>query len=218
VTQVVVDADDPAFRNPTKPIGRFYSEADAEGLRRDRGWIMVEDAGRGYRRVVPSPQPRRIVEWEAVRAVVDSGALVIAAGGGGVPVIEQDHRFVGVEAVIDKDRAAQKLANLVGAHTLVLLTEVENVAVDFGTPTQRWLNVVSLDEMRAYLHEGQFPAGSMGPKVEAALTFIESGGERAIITSTDRLVAAMNSREVGTQIVGSDRALPHVAQAATESV
>lgn len=205
-TQVVVDADDPAFSRPTKPIGRFYSQTDAEALRLERGWVMVEDAGRGYRRVVPSPQPVRIVEWRAVRALVESGTLTIAAGGGGIPVVERDGALVGVEAVIDKDRAAQQLANLVGARTLVLLTEVENVAVDFGTPQQRPLVRVSVEEMRRYYDEGQFPPGSMGPKVESALNFIESGGERAIITTTARLVQAMKSDAVGTQIVAATRA------------
>jgi carbamate kinase len=203
ITQVVVDADDPAFRTPTKPIGRFYSAQDAADLRRDRGWTLVEDAGRGYRRVVPSPRPKGIVEWEAVKLLVESGALVIAAGGGGIPVVEAEGRLVGVEAVIDKDRAAQRLASLVGAQTLVLLTEVEHVAIDFGTPKQKSLGEVSVDEMRRHLNGGQFPPGSMGPKVEAAVDFLESGGDRAIITSTERLVRAMDSRRVGTQVVAT---------------
>jgi carbamate kinase len=201
VTQVVVERDDPAFRTPTKPIGRFYSAQDAAELRNERGWTLVEDAGRGYRRVVPSPKPRSIVEWEAVKVLVESGALVIAAGGGGIPVIEEEGRLRGVEAVIDKDRAAQKLASLVGARTLVLLTEVDHVAIDFGTPRQRSLGEVTVEEMREHLEAGQFPPGSMGPKVEAAVDFVESGGDRTIITSTEKLVRAMDSRRIGTQIV-----------------
>lgn len=201
VTQVVVERDDPAFHTPTKPIGRFYSAADAHVLRRERGWIMVEDAGRGYRRVVPSPRPQRVVEWSAIRALLESGALVIAAGGGGIPVVEEDHALVGVEAVIDKDRAAQKLATLVGARTLVLLTEVEHVAVDYGTARQRPLRSTSVEELRQHYRAGQFPPGSMGPKVEAALDFLDAGGERAIITSATHLGDAMARPDIGTQVV-----------------
>lgn len=211
VTQVTVDAADPAFGTPTKPIGRFYSLADAERVQEERGWTMVEDAGRGYRRVVPSPAPLDIVEWQAVRALLEAGVLVIAAGGGGVPVIESGVTRTGIDAVIDKDLAAQKLASLVNAGVLVLLTEVEAVAVEFGTPRQRALGLCGLDEIRGYQAEGQFPAGSMGPKVRAAVQFIESGGERAIITSTSWLLPALEDHAVGTQIVakarvsGSDR-------------
>lgn len=202
VTQVVVDADDPAFQTPTKPIGRFYSAADAESLRSERGWDMVEDAGRGYRRVVPSPVPRSIVEWPAVRALLEAGVLVVAAGGGGIPVVMAGAgRHLGVEAVIDKDLAAQKLASLVNAGVLVLLTEVNAVAVDFGTERQRSLGVCSLADMKAHYAAGQFPAGSMGPKVRAAIQFLESGGRRAIITSTALLVEAMHDASVGTQVV-----------------
>lgn len=204
VTQVVVDPEDRAFSRPTKPIGRFYDAAEADSLREQRGWDMVEDAGRGYRRVVPSPVPQTIVEWPAIRALVEAGILVIAAGGGGVPVVpSEDGSLVGVEAVIDKDSAAQVLGSLVGAGVLVLLTEVPAVAVNFGTPEQRPLGTVSLEEMKRYQSEGQFPEGSMGPKVRAAIAFLECGGERAIITSADRLVAAVEGRVEGTQIVAS---------------
>lgn len=200
VTQVEVDANDPAFDAPTKPIGRFYTRDEAETLERESGWHMVEDAGRGYRRVVPSPIPHSIVEWPAIRALLDAGQIVIAAGGGGVPVIRGEAGGLeGVEAVIDKDRSAQRLATLVGANVLVLLTEVEAVAVDFGTPEQRPLDQVSLDEIRQYHAEGQFPKGSMGPKIEAAIAFLESGGERVIITSTEHLRSAVEGRG-GTRI------------------
>jgi len=202
VTQVVVDPKDPAFVHPTKPIGRFYGAEEAARLREERGWDMVEDAGRGYRRVVPSPSPRSIVEWPAVKQLADAGTLVIAAGGGGIPVVrDAEGRLRGIEAVIDKDLAAQRLASLVGARTLVLLTEVENVAINFGTPDQQPLGVVTLGEMKQYYAEGQFPAGSMGPKVLAAMGFLEDGGDRSIITSAEHLVAAVNDRAIGTQIV-----------------
>ena len=204
VTQVVVDADDPAFETPTKPIGRFYDPDEAERLRRNQGWDMVEDAGRGYRRVVPSPQPRTIHEWPAVRSLVAAGVLVIAAGGGGIPVVrDPDGTLRGVEAVIDKDLASQKLASLVQARTLVLLTEVDAVAVNFGTPQQRPLQLVELQELKDHQRDGQFPAGSMGPKVQAAIDFLESGGDRVVITSPPNLTAAVNGLSIGTQIVRS---------------
>jgi carbamate kinase len=202
VTQVVVDEADPAFRTPTKPIGRFYRYEEAEALRLERGWDMVEDAGRGYRRVVASPIPRNIVEWPAVKTLVNAGTLVIATGGGGVPVVSDGLGGVrGVEAVIDKDFASQRLGSLIGACTLVLLTEVDRVAVNYGTPDQRPLQTVSLDEIKRHLADGQFPPGSMGPKIQAAIGFLEEGGERAIITAAGNLVAAVDDPTVGTQIV-----------------
>lgn len=204
VTQVLVDKHDPAFGRPTKPIGRFYSEAESKQLTEERGWRMVEDAGRGWRRVVPSPMPQTIVEWPAIKALVSAGLLVIAAGGGGVPVVQgSDGTLAGVEAVIDKDFAAQRLATLVGARTLALLTEVEHVAIDFGTPAQRPLRSVTVDELERHLRDGQFPAGSMGPKVQAAIEFLHAGGDRAIITSPKRLADAVASREIGTQVVAT---------------
>ncbi len=204
VTQVIVDPNDPAFETPTKPIGRFYGRTEAERLRREQGWDMVEDAGRGYRRVVPSPQPVTIQEWPAVRSLVAAGVLVIAAGGGGIPVVrERDGSLRGVEAVIDKDLAAQKLASLVQARTLVLLTEVDAVAVNFGTPQQRSLQLVELLELKGHQQNGQFPAGSMGPKVKAAIDFLESGGDRVVITSAANLIAAVNGLSTGTQVVRS---------------
>lgn len=206
VTQVQVSVDDPAFNSPTKPIGRFYSAQEAEELRRERGWSVVEDAGRGYRRVVPSPLPKSIVEWEAIKLLADSGVLVVAAGGGGIPVVgDETGRLAGVEAVIDKDLSAQRLATLIGARTLVLLTEVAAVAINFGTPEQRPLGLVSLAEMRRHYDEGQFPPGSMGPKVRAAIAFLEEVGERVIITSSDNLVEAVTGGRIGTQIVRDSR-------------
>ena len=200
LTQTVVDADDPAFARPAKPIGAFFTVEEAQIHRTRDRWVMVEDAGRGYRRVVPSPYPREIVEWPAVRSLADNGSLVIAAGGGGVPVIVREGRLVGVEAVIDKDFASRLLANLVGAGTLVLLTGVERVAVDFGTPQQRPLDEVDVETLQRYEAEGQFPAGSMGPKVRAAIEFVERGGGRALITSPEGLVDAVAGR-AGTQVL-----------------
>lgn len=215
VTQVVVDRDDPAFQSPTKPIGRFYSAAEADGLRRDRGWVMVEDAGRGYRRVVPSPTPREIVEWPAIKAMIEADVLTIAAGGGGVPVIkESDGSLTGVEAVIDKDLAAERLASLVGATDFVLLTEVDAIAVDFGTPQQRPLGRVSLDEIGKHAADGQFPDGSMGPKVRAAMAFLKSGGRRAIVTSASRLQEALIQETAGT-IVFAESPVTYAAAAVT---
>jgi carbamate kinase len=201
VTQVVVDADDPAFASPTKPIGRFYTAEAARALREEKGWTMVEDAGRGYRRVVASPSPKHIVEWPSIRSLVADGQLVIAAGGGGVPVVERSPGdYAGVEAVIDKDGSAEVLASLVGADTLVLLTEVEAVAVDFGTPRQRPLSDVPLSELKGYYEAGQFPDGSMGPKIRAVIQFLEAGGKRAIITSTRHLMTAVRDGSAGTQV------------------
>jgi carbamate kinase len=203
VSQVVVDPDDPAFQRPTKPIGRFYGEVEAASLHSQRGWTMVEDAGRGYRRVVPSPMPKDIVEWPSIKVLADAGVLIIAAGGGGVPVVRENDTLQGVEAVIDKDLTACRLGSLIGAKTLVLLTEVEAVAVNFGTPEQRPLGLVSLTEMRDYYRAGHFPPGSMGPKVRSALEFLDAGGERVIITTPDRLVSAVEDRIGGTQITAS---------------
>lgn len=204
VTQVVVADDDPAFQNPTKPVGRFYSSSEAETLRQTKGWTMLEDAGRGYRRVVPSPQPLSIVEWPAIAALVQTGALVIGAGGGGIPVVEIEVNgrslLRGIEAVIDKDRASARLASLIGANVLVLLTDVDRVAVDYGTERQRWLDKVALGDIKRYLDAGEFPRGSMGPKVESAIRFLEDGGQRAIITSTANMVRAVTTSG-GTEIV-----------------
>ncbi|MDR7481029.1 MAG: carbamate kinase [Armatimonadota bacterium] len=199
VTQVVVDPDDPAFRHPTKPIGPFYHPVEAEARRR-LGWVMVEDAGRGWRRVVPSPEPVEIVEGPVVRALVERDVAVIAAGGGGIPVVRGERGYVGVEGVIDKDLAAAVLARTLGARLLVISTAVEHVALYYGTPRAQPLGRVTLAEARRYLTEGHFPPGSMGPKITAAVRFLEAGGQAVIITAPWALGRAL-AGETGTQIV-----------------
>lgn len=194
-TQVVVDRNDPAFQTPTKPIGPFYTEMEARAMEQEKGYVMREDAGRGWRRVVPSPLPRRIVEIGAVRLLWDH-AIVITCGGGGIPVTEHpDGTLEGVAAVIDKDFAAELLAEEVGADLLLILTEVEKVAVRFGTPEQRELDHLSLAEAARYAAEGQFGVGSMLPKVEAAMKFVRANpGKRAIITSLDKCLDALDGK------------------------
>jgi carbamate kinase len=201
VTQVLVDRTDPAFQNPTKPIGPFYDRELAERLAVEKGWTVVQDSGRGWRRVVPSPQPIEVIEAPMIKALSSAGVIVIAAGGGGVPVVrEPDGSLTGVEAVIDKDLAAERLAALVGADTLLLLTGVHRIGLDYGTPTQRDLDVMSITDAKQYLADGQFPPGSMGPKVKAAIRFIEDGGREAIITAPEALAAALAGAD-GTRIV-----------------
>ena len=194
-TQVVVDRRDPAFQTPTKPIGAFYTEEEARRLEREKGYTMKEDAGRGWRRVVPSPLPRRIVEIGAVRLLWDH-AIVITCGGGGVPVIENpDGTLEGVAAVIDKDFAAELLAEAVGADTLLILTEVEKVAIRFGQPDQEDLSHLSLADAARYVREGQFGVGSMLPKVEAAMKFVRANpGKKAIITSLNKALEALDGK------------------------
>lgn len=202
VTQVLVSLDDPAFENPTKPIGPFYTPARAERLRQQRGYVMKEDASRGYRRVVPSPDPKAIVEREAIRRLVDDGVVVIASGGGGIPVVHSDSGMLrGVEAVIDKDLAGQRLALDLGADTFLILTDVERVALDYARPGQRFIDKATTSEMREWQAQGHFSPGSMGPKVTAAIRFVESGGSRAIITSLDQAIAALDG--AGTHITSS---------------
>jgi len=203
VTHVEVDRDDPAFDNPTKPIGPFFSERQARRLAEERGWVVRQDAGRGFRRVVPSPDPRAIVEADAIGTLVDEGFTLIAAGGGGIPVVRRGKRWVGVDAVIDKDLSAERLASDIGADTLLMLTGVDRVAVDFGTLDQRPLSNIGVDEARELLDQGQFPPGSMGPKVTAAIRFVEGGGARAIITSPRRAVAALAGTH-GTVVVPAE--------------
>lgn len=192
VTQMVVEADDPAFRNPTKPIGPFYSREEAEAIQREKGYAMKEDAGRGYRRVVPSPLPRRIVEIGQVRDLWDN-TIVITCGGGGVPVVETAQgRLEGVAAVIDKDFAAELLAEQVDADVLMILTEVEKVAIHWGKPDQKDLSQMSLAEASRYVEEGHFAPGSMLPKVQAAMKFVRSDpSKKAIITSLDKALDAL---------------------------
>jgi carbamate kinase len=200
ITQIVVDADDPAFRSATKPIGPFYTKAQATRMAREHGWNVVDDAGRGWRRVVPSPRPVRVVEAQLIRALVDAGVVPIAGGGGGIPVVETDKGLRGVEAVIEKDRTTGVLARELGADRVLFLTGVDRVAVGWGTPAQRWLDRLPVREARALLAAGEFPPGSMGPKVEAAVDFIERGGSAAVITSLDCVSDAVAGR-AGTQIV-----------------
>jgi carbamate kinase len=206
LTHTVVDPEDPAFGAPTKPIGGFYEEAVARRLAEANGWAVAEDSGRGWRRLVASPRPVRILEQEAIETLVDAGFLVVAAGGGGIPVVERpDGRLEGVEAVIDKDFASALLARSVGADLLCITTGVDRVAIDFGTPQQRALDVVGIDEARRHLADGQFPAGSMGPKIEAALAFLEAGGDEVVITSPERLADALDGT-AGTRIVATAHA------------
>jgi carbamate kinase len=204
ITHTVVDAHDPAFTHPTKPIGSFYAEEEADRLKDTERWEMVEDAGRGYRRVVASPRPKRIVELDAVAALIRDGFIVVAAGGGGIPVVENEEGLQGVEAVIDKDFASSLLASGLGADLFVITTGVPQVALDFGKPNQRFLDRVAAGEMRKHLAEGQFPPGSMGPKIQAALDFLDAGGGEVLITSTDRLASALGG-ETGTRIVAEGK-------------
>ena len=200
ITQVVVDERDPAFTHPSKPIGPFYTKAQAARMAHDHGWHIVEDSGRGWRRVVASPRPLRIVETRLIRTLVDAGMIPIAVGGGGIPVVESPAGYRGIEAVIEKDLATAVLARDLEAHLAFFLTGVERVAVAFGKPEQRFLDRLTVAEARRLLAAGEFPAGSMGPKVEAAIQFLEMGGSRAVITSLDRLGPAA-AGTAGTQIV-----------------
>jgi len=200
ITQMVVDPNDPAFANPTKPVGPFYSAYYAEQRMKETGEKWIEDAGRGWRRVVPSPDPIRIVEQDAILSLVRTGAIVIANGGGGIPVIEKGGLYKGVEAVIDKDLGGECLARDVGADVLLILTDVAHVALHYKTPHQVDLHTVQLDDLIRYQQEGHFNAGSMGPKVEACRRFVERGGEAAIIAQLDKAVEAIHGN-AGTRIV-----------------
>ncbi|HEY7589991.1 MAG TPA: carbamate kinase [Candidatus Limnocylindrales bacterium] len=201
LTHTVVDAADPAFGQPTKPIGPFYTAAEARTRGERNGWQMIEDSGRGYRRVVPSPVPLRIVESDQIRALVDAGFVVVAVGGGGIPVVEESSGvYQGVEAVIDKDRASALLAASLGVPLLVLSTGVEQVAVHFRQPDQRFLDRLPVSDARRYLAEGEFPKGSMGPKIEAAIAFLERGGEEVLITTPAALERAI-AGATGTRVV-----------------
>lgn len=200
ITQVIVSAEDPAYQNPTKFVGPFFSQEQAEDIMKTKGHTMKEDSGRGWRRVVPSPEPLEIVEGKTIKKLLDEGCLVIAVGGGGIPVIRTDLGLVGVEAVIDKDKAGQRLAQDVGADLLFLLTEVDRVCINFGKPEQKELSCMTIKEAQQYLDEGHFPAGSMGPKVEAGIRFAASGLNRlAAIVSLERANKVL-SGESGTII------------------
>lgn len=200
LTRTVVDANDAAFEQPTKPIGPFYTAEEAKTVRDEHpDWTIVEDAGRGYRRVVPSPKPISIMEAAAIRTLAQEGVTLIAAGGGGVPVVRKDNDITGVEAVIDKDFTAAKLAELVDADELVILTAVQYVTKDFTKPTQEDIKQATVAEMQALVDEGQFPAGSMKPKVEAAMSFVTATGRNAVITSLDNIAAYLENGD-GTVI------------------
>jgi carbamate kinase len=200
VTQVVVDEDDPAFKNPTKPVGPFYTEEQAREKTEKLGWEMIEDAARGYRRVVPSPIPKEIVEYRMIKAAVEDNIIVIAVGGGGVPVVRRKDRLYGIEAVIDKDRASSILARSLGADLFIIPTDAEKVYLNFKKANQQALDRVTLDEAKRYLNDGHFPPGNMGPKIEAVIGFIEGGGEHAIITTPELLGRAVDG-ETGTHFV-----------------
>jgi carbamate kinase len=204
VTETLVSPNDPAMQHPTKPIGPFYSRGDAEEKHRLLGWHIVEDAARGYRRVVPSPEPIEIVELDAIRSLIDRGVLVVSTGGGGVPVISVDGALQGVEAVIDKDRASALLAAELGVDLFIISTDTDYVYLDYKKHGQRPLMKVTAAEMKKHLAAGHFPPGNMGPKVESVLRFLESGGKEAVITSFEHLCEAVTGT-TGTHIV---RALP----------
>jgi carbamate kinase len=209
VTQTEVSASDPAFQNPTKPIGGFMSAEEAERRRVQEGWQVIEDAGRGWRRVVASPQPVRIVEEEAVKTLINAGIVTITVGGGGIPVVADEEGYLhGTAAVIDKDLASALLANVIGADMLIISTAVEKVALNFGKPNQQWLDEMTVDEARAYLAEGgHFAKGSMAPKIQAVIQFLERGGKQAIITNPENIARAL-ARETGTHVVFQRSAAP----------
>jgi carbamate kinase len=197
-----VDRDDPAFKNPTKPIGSFMDEMEARRRETDMDWTVVEDAGRGWRRVVASPLPKEVVELEAIKTLIAAGEVVIAVGGGGIPVIDLGNRqYVGTAAVIDKDYASSLLARLIGADLLLISTAVEKVALNFGKPDQKWIDRMTLDEVKKYLAEGShFAKGSMAPKIQAIVWFLEAGGKQAIVTNPENIQRALRG-ETGTVIL-----------------
>ncbi len=203
VTQVIVDPGDPLFDKYTKYIGQFYAEDQIKTLARENGWTVKEDANRGWRRVVPSPKPIHIVNAKAIKRLVDDGYVVIAAGGGGIPVyVEAGNKLEGVDAVVDKDLASAVLAREIGAEELIILTDVDQVAINYGKENQEWLTEVTADRAHEYLHQEHFPYGSMGPKVKAAINFIGWGGKKVVITSIEKLAAAIEGK-AGTTIVPS---------------
>jgi len=201
VTQTIVDRNDKAFQNPTKPIGSFMNEATAKERAANEKWTVVEDAGRGWRRVVASPIPKRIVEADAIQNLIKAGFVVVAVGGGGIPVVENENGdLIGVEAVIDKDFGSSVLANMIGADLFVISTAVEKVAINFNKPNQKWLDKMTVAEAKAYMAEGHFAKGSMLPKIQAILNFLEHGGKQALITNPENISRALNG-ETGTWIV-----------------
>jgi carbamate kinase len=202
VTQVLVDKNDPAFQKPSKPIGSFMDDAEARRREKEMAWSVVEDAGRGWRRVVASPLPKEVVELDAVKCLIDAGTVVITVGGGGIPVIDAgDHKYEGVAAVIDKDFASSLLASLINADLFLISTAVEKVAINFGKPEQKWLDKMTLAEAKQYLAEGtHFAKGSMAPKIQAIIWFLENGGKQALITNPENIGRALKG-ETGTWIV-----------------
>lgn len=201
ITRVIVDKHDSAFQHPTKPIGPFYSKEEAEKVKGQRPDVVVkEDAGRGYRRVVASPDPKVIAERNAIRTLVDAGFVVVACGGGGIPIIEESGTAMGVEAVIDKDLAGQRLATLIGANIFVVLTDVDGAYTHYGTPKQELITEITTGRLKNYLKEGEFKEGSMAPKIEAAIRFVEGGGDQAIIASLGKLTEALENK-TGTHII-----------------
>lgn len=200
VTQMLVDKHDPALKNPSKFVGPFYEKEKVEELVQTHGWIIKEDPGRGWRRVVPSPVPQEIIAKKSIQLLIENDVVVIAAGGGGIPVYMENNGWLeGLDAVIDKDLASAVLGNGVGAEELVILTGVERVALNYGKPNQTFLDKLTIAEARKYLAEGHFPSGSMGPKMQAAINFLEGGGRRVIITSIEKSAAAAHGR-AGTVI------------------
>ena len=200
LSQVVVAADDPAMNAPSKPVGPFMSQREAEARRDEEGWQIVEDAARGWRRVVPSPLPLEIVEERVICDLIRRGMLVIALGGGGIPVVRENGRLRGIEAVIDKDRASALLATSLHVDQLIISTDTDRIYLDYKTPRQQPLDRVTVAQLRRYSEDGHFPPGNMGPKVEAALSFMENGGREAIITRYEQLVDAVHDR-AGTHIL-----------------
>lgn len=202
ITQVEVSIDDPNFKNPSKPVGSFFTLEQAEAMKKEHpDWIMIEDSGRGYRRVVPSPKPIDIIEKDAIKSLIDAGYVVIAVGGGGIPVVKTgENTYDGIDAVIDKDFATSLLAEQVNAETLIITTGVSRVCINFGKPDQRALERITVEETKQYILENHFAAGSMLPKIEASLKFLENNGTRVIITNPESLKDAINDK-AGTHIV-----------------
>ncbi len=201
ITQIIIDPEDPQIAKPSKYIGQFYSEDEAKRFAKERGWIVKKDANRGWRRVVPSPQPLSVVASETIKALVNQGTVVISAGGGGIPVyIDDKGNLEGLDAVIDKDLASAVLGNEIQAEILIILTSVDRVAVNFGRLDEQWLNQVTVSEMEQYVKDGHFPPGSMGPKIQAALQFLKGGGKEVIITSFNNAGKALDGT-AGTRIV-----------------
>ncbi len=204
LTQVEVDPDDPAFDDPSKPIGAFYDEEEAQRINEELGWRMKEDSGRGWRHVVPSPDPKHVCDISLVQVLARRGTVVISGGGGGIPVVRGPKGVRhGVPAVIDKDLTSAHMANVLGIGLMMILTAVPKVAINFGTPEQKDLDIVTMRELRAFQNEGHFPPGSMGPKIDAALRFLEGGGERVIVACLDEAMQALRG-EAGTHIVADN--------------